>query len=113
MLSRSFDEGFALIVRKIKELHRKVRVPTISISGASQSGKSFLTKQITEALLHEQIETIVLGMDSYYRTKQELIERGLAGDPLSPLFDLDHPSAVDLEQLAQDIGLLTSGQEIQ
>jgi uridine kinase len=76
----------------------------IGISGGSASGKTFLLNQLMEHIPADKVTLI--SQDNYYR-KLEDQKRDDEG-----LVNFDHPDAVDLDRLANDLQSLTNGQPV-
>lgn len=74
----------------------------VGISGGSGSGKTTLLRRIVERFGNETITLI--SQDNYYISLENL-PRSLNGD-----VNFDHPSALNLEALALDLGKLEVGQ---
>lgn len=77
----------------------------VGIAGGTGSGKTTLARTIATALGPGRV--LAIGQDSYYR---DLAEHG--GIPAREV-DFDHPSAVDLDLLAEHVGALREGAAIE
>lgn len=85
---------------------------SFAVAGGSQAGKSYFVHRLGELLVLRGIPVIYLPMTNFYFTKDDLLERGLAGAPGNPSFNFDAPSAVDLGLMSQRIADLVAGRSI-
>jgi uridine kinase len=109
----NFTEGIQIVLTQLAQfVDSKIKLPTVTIAGASQAGKTYFADQLVKASLVTKLRIIKLAMSGYYLTKDELLDAGLAGDVRNPRFDFDHPSSVDLKRLAKDILDLKEGKPI-
>ncbi|MFK7863097.1 MAG: uridine kinase [Pseudohongiellaceae bacterium] len=78
----------------------------IAITGASGSGKTYLTDALHEALNRRGTELSVIREDSYYRDQTDL--------PMSARLttNYDHPDSLEHELLAEHLRLLKAGQSV-
>jgi uridine kinase len=77
----------------------------VGISGGSGSGKTTLLRSVVERFGEESLTLI--SQDNYYISLADL-PRDLKGE-----VNFDHPSALDLEALALDLGKLQAGESFQ
>lgn len=77
----------------------------VGITGASASGKTYFTEQLRLRLAPEKVT--IVSIDHYYKPKED-IPLDETGRP-----NFDHPNAVNLTQLYQDLLRLKKGESIQ
>jgi len=76
----------------------------VGIAGGTGSGKTTLARRLLAAVGSDR--ALVLEQDSYYR------DISTYGDVPEDGIDFDHPSAIDLDRLAGDLGALRAGRSI-
>ncbi|MFM2375141.1 MAG: hypothetical protein RLZZ165_238 [Bacteroidota bacterium] len=77
----------------------------VGISGGSGSGKTTLVRRIMQEFGDQELALI--SQDNYYLSREHLPR-----DPEGQV-NLDHPSALDLDALAADLGRLSAGEGFQ
>jgi len=82
-----------------------VKPYVIGICGGSASGKTFLLRQLMGAFPTDELTLI--SQDNYYRSRADLPKDA------EGLINFDHPSAVDLDKLVEDVGTLQKGQAVE
>lgn len=76
----------------------------LGISGGSASGKTFLLKHVLDRYPEDKITLV--SSDEYYRSRDELPK-----DPDGEI-NFDHPEALDLDRLAEDLKKISQGEEV-
>ena len=65
------EQEISMIADKIAEKVRAGKVKFIGIAGPSASGKTTFSKKLGVALKSQQIETIVISMDDYFKNRKD------------------------------------------
>lgn len=78
-------------------------VRIIAIAGGSGSGKTTLANMLCDELTERSVTTAVVSQDDYYHNQG--VHRNAV--------NFDHPAAVDFELLAQHLGQLVRGEQVQ
>ena len=76
----------------------------LGISGGSASGKTYLLKKLLKR--YDQGQITLVSMDNYYIPREKL-PRDRDGE-----INYDHPSAIDLDQLAADLNRISQGETV-
>ncbi|GAB5409353.1 MAG: hypothetical protein BalsKO_17180 [Balneolaceae bacterium] len=88
---------------EIISVHRMDKKTVVSICGAADLGKSYLSKQITESLIDRNLSAVHFTLDSYLMERKTRIERGLSG------YNIE---AYNIEEALKNLIELKNGQSI-
>ncbi len=106
LVSEAFhDLHISTIASKISEQSDQVRF--ILIAGPSSSGKTTFSKKLSIALLAKGINPFPLELDNYFLDREKT-PKGDDGHP-----DFESITALAVDRLADDLQLLSSGQQVQ
>lgn len=84
-------------------------IKLIAIAGPSSSGKTTFCNRLRVELLSRGITPIMISMDDYYLTKQEISK--IQGKPIGEL-DLEHINTLDVELFNSNLFDLINGEEV-
>ncbi len=84
-----FEKGIEEIIKRVNESNEEPFI--IAIAGTSASGKSYLSKNLKEKLEKNNIKTIIINSDNFYKPETpEFLE----------FYDtFDHQETIDLQEL--------------
>ncbi len=107
-INPDFTSGF------IKRLiHNPEKHFMIGISGESASGKTTICNTILNATKRLNMPVEILSADNYFKDISELIKKHGSFDKLlASGYDVDSPENFDLDQLFEDLDMLSKGQNV-
>ena len=100
------EQEISMIADKIAEKVRAGKVKFIGIAGPSASGKTTFSKKLGVALKSQQIETIVISMDDYFKNRKDT-PKDKKGN-----YDFESLEALRIEDFNRDLNKLFKGEAI-
>ena len=100
------EQEISMIADKIAEKVRAGKVKFIGIAGPSASGKTTFSKKLGVALKSQQIETIVISMDDYFKNRKDT-PKDKKGN-----YDFESLEALRIEDFNRDLHNLFKGEAI-
>lgn len=105
-MSMNQEREINLIAEKIAEKVKVGKIKYIGIAGPSASGKTTFSKKLGLSLKSRGIETIVLGMDDYYKSPKDVPvdEKGVK--------DFECLEALRIDDFNNDLGRIFKGEPV-
>ena len=105
-MSMNQEREINLIAETIAEKVKKGKIKYIGIAGPSASGKTTFSKKLGLSLKSRGIETIVLGMDDYYKSPKDVPvdEKGVK--------DFECLEALRVDDFNSDLGRIFKGEKV-
>jgi uridine kinase len=94
-------------------IHHPEKHILIGISGESASGKTTICNKIQQATEEFNMPIEILSADNYFKDISELINKfGSFDKLLESGYDVDSPNNFDMEQLYEDLKMLSKGEDV-